>query len=47
MHGFLLTEVNIGDIVHFSLPKYAPATDNDKKDQDVKLKCLMVLLKQD
>ena len=31
------TEVNIGDIVHFSLPKYAPATDNDKKDQDVYL----------
>ena len=31
------TEVNIGDIVHFSMPKYAPATQNDKKDQDIYL----------
>ena len=31
------TEVNIGDIVHFSMPKFAPATENDKKDQDVYL----------
>ena len=31
------TEVNIGDIVHFSLPKYAPATNEDKRDTDIYL----------
>ena len=31
------TEVNIGDIVHFSMPKFAPKTENDRKDQDVYL----------
>ena len=31
------TEVNIGDIIHFSMPKFAPATQNDKKDQDIYL----------
>ena len=28
------TEINVGDIVNFSLPKYAAATEDDKKDQD-------------
>ena len=28
------TEINIGDIVHFSMPKYAPATKNDPRDVD-------------
>ena len=28
------TELNVGDIVHFSLPKYAPASPEDTKDTD-------------
>ena len=28
------TEINVGDIVHFAMPKYAPAAEDDKKDQD-------------
>ena len=28
------TEINVGDIVHFSLPKYAEASKDDQKDQD-------------
>ena len=28
------TEINVGDIVHFSMPKYAPHTPEDNKDQD-------------
>ena len=28
------TEINVGDIVHFSMPKFAEATEDDKKDQD-------------
>ena len=28
------TELNVGDIIHFSLPKYAPYSKNDSKDQD-------------
>ena len=28
------TEINIGDIVHFSLPKYAPASREDPTDED-------------
>ena len=31
------TEINIGDLVHFSMPKYASPTDTDIKDQDVYL----------
>ena len=31
------TTINVGDIVHFSLPKYAKATAKDIKDQDVYL----------
>jgi hypothetical protein len=31
------TELNAGDIVHFSLPKYAEATREDLKDQDIYL----------
>jgi hypothetical protein len=31
------TEINIGDIVHFALPKYSSPTDTDIKDQDVYL----------
>jgi len=31
------TEINVGDIVHFSLPKYAEATREDLKDQDIYL----------
>tara|TARA_A100001035_G_scaffold277405_1_gene274144 strand:+ start:1289 stop:2710 length:1422 start_codon:yes stop_codon:yes gene_type:complete len=28
------TEINVGDLVHFSLPKYAEASKVDQKDQD-------------
>ena len=28
------TEINVGDLVHFSLPKYAEASKDDQKDQD-------------
>ena len=31
------SEINIGDIVHFSMPKYSKATNNDIKDEDVYL----------
>ena len=31
------TELNVGDIVHFSLPKYAPDTREDAQDQDIYL----------
>ena len=31
------TEINVGDIVHFAMPKYASPTDEDIKDQDVYL----------
>ena len=31
------TEINVGDIVHFSMPKYASPTEEDIKDQDVYL----------
>jgi hypothetical protein len=31
------TEINVGDIVHFSMPKYAPNDPIDKKDQDIYL----------
>ena len=31
------TEINVGDIVHFAMPKFAPASDMDKKDQDIYL----------
>ena len=31
------TEINVGDIVHFSMPKFAKATEDDKKDQDIYL----------
>tara|TARA_B100000424_G_scaffold266452_1_gene257608 strand:- start:55 stop:1476 length:1422 start_codon:yes stop_codon:yes gene_type:complete len=29
------TEINVGDIVHFAMPKFAPGSDMDKKDQDI------------
>ncbi len=28
------TNINVGDIVHFTMPKYAKATNNDILDQD-------------
>ena len=31
------TEINIGDIVHFSMPKYASPTDTDIQDKDIYL----------
>ena len=31
------TEINIGDIVHFAIPKYSAPTEEDIKDQDVYL----------
>ena len=31
------TEINVGDIVHFSMPKFASPTEEDIKDQDVYL----------
>ena len=31
------TEINIGDIVHFAMPKYSKATENDINDQDTYL----------
>ena len=31
------SEINVGDIVHFAVPKYSSATDNDINDQDIYL----------
>ena len=31
------TEINVGDIVHFSMPKFAEKREDDKKDQDIYL----------
>ena len=31
------TEINVGDIVHFSMPKFAEKSEDDKKDQDIYL----------
>ena len=31
------TEINVGDLVHFSMPKYSEHTPDDQKDQDIYL----------